>query len=175
MLRHTIALLLLASSAVAQEGVLNPQEMSMEGMIDRMRHGDKHPMMGMVGYGAAKAGLHDEAREIFEQITRDGNVQGITWLSWMEDNGLGGRENPDRAADLDRRAAEAGSAVGMFNYGLDLMRGRGVVEDQAAGRAMIDRAAAAGDRSAQHLVDNDYDIETVTPDADNWKYEKNLF
>ncbi|WP_425070388.1 tetratricopeptide repeat protein [Sagittula sp. S175] len=175
MLRHTIALLLLASPVVAQEGVLNPQEMSMEGMIDRMRHGDSHPMMGMVGYGAAKAGLHEEAREIFEKITGEGNVQGITWLSWMEDNGLSGRENPDRAAELDRRAAEAGSAVGMFNYGLDLMRGRGVVEDQAAGRAMIDRAAAAGDRSAQHLIEQGYDIEAVTPDADNWKYEKRLF
>ena len=158
-----------------EEGTLNPQELSMEGMLDRMREGKGHPMMGMVGYGAAKAGMHDTAREIFEDIAEEGNVQGITWLSWMEDNGLAGREDPDRAAELDRRAAEAGSAVGMFNYGLDLLRGRGVAQDDAAGRAMIDRAAAAGDRSARHLVENDYDLDSVTPDADNWKYEKNLF
>lgn len=177
MTRFAILLTLLAAPVLAQDGggTLNPEELSMQGMIDRMRAGDSHPMMGIVGYGAAKAGLHDEAREIFETITREGNVQGMTWLSWMEDNGLGAPENPERAAELDRMAAEAGSEVAMFNYGLDLMRGRGTLDDPQAGRAMIDRAARMGDSSARHLIENDYDLDSVTPDADNWKYRKDFF
>ena len=40
---------------------------------------------------------------------------------------------------------------------------------------IIQRAAELGDTSAQHLIDNDFDLDSVTPDADEWKYEKRLF
>lgn len=156
-------------------GILNPEELSLRGALDRMRYGESHPMMGVLGYGAAKEGNHKVAREIFERITREGNVQGMTWLSWMHDNGLGGPEDPDAAAELDRRAMELGSEVAAFNYGLDLLRGRGVAQDQQAGEAMIRKAAEMGDTSAQHLIDNDFDLDSVTPDADEWKYEQRLF
>ena len=75
-----------------------------------------------------------------------------------------------RTADWNRRASEAGDPVGMFNHGLDLMRGHGTAEDQARGRALVDQAAAAGVTDAQDLVDSGYDLDVVTPDADNWKY-----
>lgn len=88
----------------------------------------------------------------------------------MENNGLGAPENPDAAAEWDRRAAEAGDPVGQFNYGLDLMRGRGVVQDEAAGRALIDDAARSGLAVARRLQDKGYDLDEITPDADNWKY-----
>ncbi len=157
------------------DGVLNPEELSMRGALDRMRYGERHPMMGIIGYGAAKEGNHAVAREIFEELSQNGDVQGMTWLSWMEDNGLGAPENPKAAAELDRRAMELGSEVAAFNYGLDLMRGRGVAMDQDAGRQIIDQAAKMGSATAQHLIDNDYDLDSVTPDADNWKYEPNFF
>ena len=50
------------------------------------------------------------------------------------------------------------------------MRGRGVAQDQAAGRRLIDEAAADGLKVAQRLQAADYDLDEVTPDADNWKY-----
>ncbi len=156
-------------------GTSNIEELSMRGALMQLRHKNEHPLIGVIGYGAAKAGMHDEAREIFTQQAEIGNVQAITWLSWMEDNGLGAPENPERAAELDRQAMSLGSAVGAFNYGLDLLRGRGVKYDAKAGRAIIRQAAAMGDASAQHLIENDYDLDSVTPDADEWKYEKRLF
>ncbi|MGB0905098.1 MAG: hypothetical protein ACPGVJ_09390, partial [Mangrovicoccus sp.] len=73
-------------------GTSNPEELSLRGALDRLRHGEAHPMLGVLGYGAAKAGMHEEAREIFTDSAERGNVQGITWLSWMEDNGLAGPE-----------------------------------------------------------------------------------
>ena len=99
----------------------------------------------------------------------------MTWMSWIEDNGLGGPEDPDAAAEWDRRAMEAGSEIGMFNYGLDLLRGRGVPSDQAKGQALIRKAASLGVEAAERLVASDFDLDVVTPDADNWKYEKRLY
>lgn len=156
-------------------GTKNPEELSLKGALDRLRHGEWHPMTGALGYGAAKAGLHEEAREIFSESANRDNPQGMTWLSWMEDNGLAGPENPEASAYWDRRAMELGSEVGAFNYGLDVLRGRGVPYDQELGRRIIRQAAEMGSDTAQHLIDNEFDLDTVTPDADEWKYEKKLF
>lgn len=173
--------LLLAGTAQAQTssdeaGTLNPEELSLRGALDRLQHGEAHPMEYILGYGAAKAGLHEEAKRIFEGAVEHMNsAQAMTWLAWMEDNGLAGPEDPAAAAEWDRRAAELGSEVAMFNFGLDLLRGRGVPQDDQLGRDMIKAAALRGDETAQHLIDNDFDLDSVTPDADNWKYEKRLF
>ena len=173
-----------ASAAVADErdtqvsdeyGTRNPEELSLRGALDRLRQGEDHPMTAALGYGAAKAGMHDEAREIFADSASRDNVQGMTWLSWMEDNGLGGPENPEAAAAWDRRAMELGSEIGAFNYGLDVLRGRGVPHDRALGEKIIRRAAEMGSPDAQHLIDNDFDLNSVTPDADEWKYEQRLY
>ena len=156
-------------------GTLNPEELSMCGFIERMRADEVHPLLGAVGYGAAKSGNHEAAREIFSEVANSGNVMAMTWMAWMEDNGLAGPENAEAAAEWDRLSMEGGSAVGAFNYGLDVLRGRGVVRDEELGRKIIRRAARLGDRSAQHLIDNDFDLDSVTPDADEWKYERRLY
>ncbi len=156
-------------------GTKNPEELSLRGALDRLRHGEHHPMTAALGYGAAKAGMHEEAREIFEDSASRDNVQGMTWLSWMEDNGLAGPENPEAAAAWDRRAMELGSEIGAFNFGLNVLRGRGVPLDQELGEQIIRKAAEMGSPEAQHLIDNDFDLDSVTPDADEWKYEQRLF
>ena len=156
-------------------GTHNPEELTICSHIDRMRHGETHPVMGFIGYIEAKAGNHDTAREIFSTLAEKGNAPAMTWMAWMEDNGLGGPEDAAAAAEWDRRSMEAGSSVGAFNYGLDILRGRGVAYDEEFGRQIIKRAAELSDRSAQHLIDNDFDLDSVTPDADEWKYEKKLF
>ncbi|MEO9897336.1 MAG: sel1 repeat family protein [Paracoccaceae bacterium] len=156
-------------------GTLNPEELSLRGALDRLRHGEAHPMLGTLGYGAAKAGMHKEAREIFTHSAEQGNLQGMTWLSWMEDNGLAGPEDPEAAAYWDQRAMQLGSEVGAFNFGLNLLRGRGVQFDQDLGERIIREAAQMGSLDARHLIDNGFDLDSVTPDADEWKYEKKLF
>ncbi|MEM7685802.1 MAG: sel1 repeat family protein, partial [Pseudomonadota bacterium] len=66
---------------------------------------------------------------------------------------------------------ETGDAIGQFNYGLDLLRGHGVARDPIRGRQWVDRAAAQGLDTAQELQSSGYDPESVTPDADRWKYD----
>lgn len=164
------------TSHVSDEfGTQNPEELSLRGALDRLRHDEWHPMTSALGYGAAKAGMHEEAREIFADSAARGNVQGMTWLSWMEDNGLAGPEDPEAAAYWDRRAMELGSEVGAFNFGLDVLRGRGVPYDQEYGKAIIREAARMGSPEARHLIENDFNLDSVTPDADEWKYRKRLF
>jgi hypothetical protein len=60
--------------------------------------------------------------------------------------------------------------VGKFNHGLNLMRGHGTALDQALGRRFVDEAAEDGLAIARRLQGADYDLNEVTPDADNWKY-----
>ena len=122
------------------------------------------------GYMMTESGDHASARAVFEACAKAGYTGAMTWMGQLDNNGLGGDYDPDAAAEWDRRAAEAGDPVGRFNHGLNLMRGHGVPKDEALGRQFVDRAAADGLDIAQRLRDADYDLDEVTPDADNWKY-----
>ncbi|MCI4662466.1 MAG: sel1 repeat family protein [Neomegalonema sp.] len=164
-----------AQAEEIEGGELNPEELSLNYFMRKLERGETDPIANSAGYLAAKSGDYATARRIFEPQAAAGNTQAMTWLSWMEDNGLGAPENAERAAEWDRKAAELGDSVAMFNYGLDLLRGRGVEKSAAKGRAMIDRAASAGDDTAQELQRSGYDVDAVTPDADAWKYDRRLY
>ncbi len=171
-MRLTLAICLLAFPACAETdlGTLNPDEMSLGRVLDGIAQGETSMTNCAAGYMITKSGRHDQARAVFGACADAGYTGAMTWMSQLDDNGLGASEDPDAAAMWDRRAAEAGDPVGMFNHGLDLMRGRGVVQDVDAGKRMVDRAASLGLPVAKRLQGAGYDLDEVTPDADNWKY-----
>lgn len=156
-------------------GTLNPDEMSLNRSLERAMQGDVDMTICAQGYLMTKMGNHGDARTVFENCARKGWTGTMTWMSYMEDNGFGGSMDPDAAAEWDRKAAELGDPVGQFNYGLDLLRGHGVPRDEIRGRAYVDRAARQGLKVARQLRESGYDLDTVTPDADNWKYDKLLY
>ncbi len=162
---------LAAEEAIDAEGDLNPDEMTMSKFVERASRGEADMVLCAQGYLATKSGRHEWARTLFRSCADAGYTGAMTWMSQLDDNGLGAPEDPDAAAEWDRMAAEAGDPVGAFNYGLDLMRGRGVARDEARGRRLVDQAAAAGVSSARRLQAAGYDLDEVTPDADNWKYQ----
>ncbi len=169
----TLAALAIAGPALATDtayGTTNPEELTWRTMRDRARDGEIDMMVCASGYLMTKSGDHDTARLIFERCAEAGYTGAMTWMSYMEQNGFGGEFNPDAAAEWDRRSAEAGDPVGKFNYGISLLRGFGVARDEAAGRRLVDEAAAAGLDVAQRLQGAGYDLDEVTPDADNWRY-----
>jgi uncharacterized protein len=168
-----LALGLIASPALAEEeagGTLNPEEMTINRVLQDAANGKISMTSCASGYYITKAGRHVQARELFEACAKAGYTGAMTWMSQLDDNGLGAPENPESAADWDRRAASLGDPVGKFNYGLDQMRGRGVKKDVEAGRRLVDEAAAMGLPTAKRLKAAGYDLDEVTPDADNWKY-----
>ncbi|MQQ08811.1 sel1 repeat family protein [Epibacterium sp. SM1979] len=151
-------------------GTLNPQDSGFGRVFRNIDNGIADMTTCATGYYVTKSGRHALARRLFEACAEAGYTGAMTWMSQLDNNGLGGDYNPDAAADWDRRAAEAGDPVGQFNYGLDLMRGHGVTQDMAQGRALVDQAARQGLDIARRLQGADYDLDEVTPDADNWKY-----
>lgn len=160
----------LAEEDLSQYGTTNPEEMTLNRLVERAAEGDVDMMVCANGYLATKSGRHEQARTIFEACAEAGWTQAMTWMSQLDHNGLGAEENPDSATEWSRRAAELGDPVGSFNHGIDMMRGRGVAKDVEGGRALVDRAADEGLLIAQRLRAADYDLDAVTPDADEWKY-----
>lgn len=174
--RTLICAVIAASPALASEededagGTLNPPEMGINRVLQNIREGKPDMVTCASGYYITKKGDHEEARELFEACAEAGWTGTMTWMSQMENNGLGGDYNPEASAYWDRRAAEAGDRVGKFNHGINLLRGHGIAKNEILGRKLVDEAAAEGLPAAQRLQAAGYDLDEVTPDADNWKY-----
>lgn len=155
----------------AELGDLNPDEMTLDRVMRDIGRGETSMVNCAQGYYITKSGRHGPARELFERCAGDGWTGAMTWMSQLDENGLGGPQDSGRAADWDRRAAEAGDPVGKFNHGLDLLRGHGVAADPAAGRRLVEEAARDGLKVAQQLQAAGFDPRAVTPDADEWRYQ----
>ncbi|MFD1342093.1 tetratricopeptide repeat protein [Litorisediminicola beolgyonensis] len=170
--RIALAVLLATATPLAADdyGTLNPDELTWGRMLENAERGETDMMTCASGYMLTKSGKHGAARRLFERCAAAGYTGAMTWMSQLDNNGLGAEYNPDASAAWDRKAADAGDPVGQFNHGLNLMRGHGIGRDEAAGRAMVDRAADAGLDIALRLQRADYNLDEVTPDADNWRY-----
>lgn len=156
-------------------GTLNPEELSLGHVLDNAARGHVDMMTCAAGYPLVKAGRHVEARRILKLCAESGYTGAMAWMSYVDSNGAGAPEDPDAATEWDRKAAMAGDPIGMFNYGLDKLRGYGTPVDLAEGREWVDRAASEGLATARTLQGAGYDTDSVTPDADNWKYGRPAF
>jgi hypothetical protein len=180
-MKTLVASILLAAgtfgqTALAEEfdtgGTLNPDEMSLNRSVAKALEGNVDMVICAQGYLMTKKGDHEAARKIFQTCADKGWTGTMTWMAYMDQNGLGENENPEAAAAWDRKAAEAGDPIGQFNYGLDLLRGYGVPQDLDLGKSYIDQSAEQGFETARELQMQDYDWKSVTPDADEWKFQR---
>lgn len=151
-------------------GILNPDDTGREMLVRKIEMGVIDSVTCSLGINTSKYDDHELAKRLATQCADAGYTKAMTWMSHFENNGIGGDYNPVAAAEWDRRAAEAGDPVGMYNFGLNLLRGHGVARDETLGRQYIAQAAAGGLDIAKHLQSMEYDLDKVTPDADNWKY-----
>ncbi|MEL6618364.1 MAG: sel1 repeat family protein [Pseudomonadota bacterium] len=180
---HRLALsvlpLALATMAAADEpratveddlGILNPQDTGREMLMRKIEMGVIDSVTCSLGINVTKTDNHVLSRTLTRACAEAGYTKAMTWMSQLENNGLGGEYDPDASAQWDRRAAEADDPVGRFNHGLNLMRGHGIAQDEALGRRFVDQAAQDGLEIAKRLQGADYDLDEITPDADKWKY-----
>jgi hypothetical protein len=151
-------------------GVLNPQDTGVAMIKRKVAMGVIDSVTCSLGINVTKINDHVLARKLTKQCAEAGFTKAMTWMSQLEDNGMGGDYDPVASAQWDRRAAQAGDPIGKFNYGLDLMRGHGVALDEEMGRDFVDQAAKDGLAIAKRLQGADYDLDVVTPDSDDWKY-----
>lgn len=175
MIRIAALSLFIASAASAQTvedefGTLNPQDTGWGKVMSNIDNGITDMTTCASGYYMTKSGRHDLARTLFRTCAEAGYTGAMTWMGQLDNNGLAGPYDPDAAAAWDKRAADLGDPVGKFNYGLSLLRGHGVAQNQELGRAYVDEAAREGLKIAKRLQESGYDPNEVTPDADEWKY-----
>jgi TPR repeat protein len=166
----TVVLLLQGAPLRAEEetdahGTLNPEELTIEHHKRKLAQDDIVDINTCrLGYPLAKRGDTALARKVFERCANAGVDAAYPWMSWLEENGFQREgKSPHLAAEWDRRSAERGYSVGQLNYGLDLLRGHGITRDEARGKAMIDAAAAQGDKHARTVIENNYDPYSVLP------------
>ena len=151
-----------------ESGILNPADTGRDMLRRKIEMGITDSITCTMGINNTKYDNHKLAKKLARLCAEDGYVKAMTWMSHFEDNGIGGEVNPEAATEWDRRAAEAGDPVGRFNYGLKLIRGRGVAKNENLGREYVDQAANDGLKIAKRLQEADYDLDEVTPDADKW-------
>lgn len=151
-------------------GVLNPDDTGREMLARKIEMGVIDSVTCSLGINATKYDDPELSRKLTRRCAEAGYSKAMTWMSQLENNGIGGEYDPDASAEWDARAAETGDPVGMFNHGLNLIRGHGVARDEVLGRRFVDQAAKDGLKIAKRLQRADYDPDEVTPDADGWKY-----
>ena len=169
------SLLVFALSVSAQQereteedewGILNPSDGDQEMLVRKLEMGQLDSVTCSLGFNTSKYDNIKLARRFATRCAEAGMIKAMTWMSYLEMNGIGGPVNAQAAAEWDRRAAKAGSPVGMYNYGLDLLRGFGVEQNQILGRRYIDQAADLGLDIALSLQSAGYNVDTVTYDTD---------
>jgi uncharacterized protein len=163
----------LASPAFAEvgdllidDGEVNPEEQTLKYFTEKYDFTNGKSTACVYGYWATKSGNHEAAKKIFDKCVAAGVDAVYPWESYMSQNGYATPQSLEDAAAWDKKSADRGFKVGQFNHGLNLLRGFGVKQDLAAGRAMIDASAAQGFEAAKEVVKAGYDPEVAIPDAD---------
>ena len=94
----------------------------------------------------------EEGRRLIEAAAASGDPQGQRVAAIALISAEFGSFQPDRAASLFKKAAEAGDPQAMFHYAHVLSEGIGVPADRAAAMDFLGRAAAAGLTTAQLTI-----------------------
>lgn len=163
----------LATEQQVEGGTLNPEEMNVHSYarrIETLKKTDGY--FCWFGYEAHKAGIHDVAEKILGKCAENGNHASMILYSHIHENGYGVKKSPAKATEWVKRAADEGYSIGQFNYGIALIKGHGTKRDMDAGKDMIGRAAKQGDKTAVEFMESGYDLDIVTPDAEQpekWK------
>jgi uncharacterized protein len=157
------------SETVTDDGVLNPEEMTLNYFANRYDFKNGKSTACIYGYWATKAGDHVNGMKIFNKCASANIEAAMVWLSYMYENGFAVAKDFKAATDWSKKAADQGYKVGEYNYGLSLLRGHGVDKNDAAGREWIEKSAAQGFAAAQELIDSGYNVDIAIPDADEPK------
>lgn len=153
---------------VDEHGVTNAEELSMDYYVRNMDYdlNRGHDFVCALGYFSTKSGDHETALKIFRNCSGRGNSGTKIWMSYMYQNGYGVDKDPSKSTAWLKDAADDGYSIGQYNYGISLLKGYGIKRDIEAGREMVLKAAKQDDRHAKILIDSNYDVDIVTPDAD---------
>jgi TPR repeat protein len=114
----------------------------------------QHPAEKRFSYQLARAYLaarNPRAKELLEELGRDGYVAAFNGLGFMYDIGIGVKENNATAIFWYRKGAEKAHAPAMLTLGRTLLEATDT-RDRTDGAAWIEKAAEAGNRVAMYVL-----------------------
>lgn len=136
-----------------ETGVLNPTDFSWRAYISLL---DRFPeRIGITCDGAYlldKGGNHEQALALFKECSKRGNAPSMVYLSYFYEEGRGIPVDMVEATRWMKKAAESGYGLAQYHYGMALLQGRGVEQNEEEGRAWIAKAALQDDKDAVALV-----------------------
>jgi uncharacterized protein len=105
-----------------------------------------------LAYGAYQRGQYFAAvREATARLDRNpDDAAAMTLLGELHNQGLGVRQDPAKAAEWYRLAAERGDAHALAALGLMALDGRGMDKDPSRGKAWLEEAAAKNEPRASY-------------------------
>lgn len=104
-----------------------------------------------------------DAMGIWDQLSRQGNVEAAFGLGMLYDLGNGTPEDPEAAFFWYKYAADGGNPAAEFNVGAMYDSGRGVVPDKANAAFWFAKAAAHGSHRAQYALGMLYETGEGVP------------
>jgi serine/threonine protein kinase len=105
------------------------------------------------GYAAWQARNYTEAMRLFRRGSDLGDEHCMTYIGQMYERGLGVPRNYSEAQSWYQRTADRGDAWGLYRIGLlHMTGGPGIPQDCNVGREWLQKAAAAGNSSAQQWL-----------------------
>lgn len=114
----------------------------------------RNPVIGNYkGYAEFKMANYANARTIWEALAARGNPEAHFNLGILEEDGLGGPADMERARAHYESAAIGGSSKAQYRLGLLYTTGGKLARDEAKAARWLAAAAAQGDRDAAALLD----------------------
>lgn len=114
------------------------------------------------GYLLEKCGDHETAMKVFDRCIAAGYIGAMIWKALMLQDGAGVAPDLAGAAELMRRAAQAGDSpyatLGKLHYASALHEGKGVARDEAEARRWFEAAAADGNPDAIEFLRTGYHV-----------------
>jgi uncharacterized protein len=118
----------------------------------------QYPSEKRFSYQLARAYLvarNPRAKELLEELARNGYLAAFNALGFMYDEGIGVREDNAAAIVWSRQGADKGSLPAMARLGKALLESPDI-KDQTDGAAWIEKAAEAGNSFAMYLLGSLY-------------------
>ena len=149
----SIVFLLTTPLAWAEDGTLNPHEGGIAQLRDSLKtRPERAGFICWVVYETQKGGLHAEALDALHSCAESGNAPSMILLSHAYENGLGTEKSAERATYWVKQAALQGYSLGQYHYGMALLRGYGVAQDEAQARYWLQKAAEGGSETASETL-----------------------
>jgi TPR repeat protein len=112
----------------------------------------KHNLARLEEEGTGTDLYLDDARQLYEEAAKAGELRAAVNLALMMLQGTGGPQDIAGALDWTRKAADGGNAAGLNNLGRIYELGLGVDADADEARRLYGEAAALGyDLAAENL------------------------